>query len=102
MAVRRHSLILFAFAWLPACLAAQGSADVPLGDNAYVYLDALLARGAMRSLSALERPYNVREINRALARAVYRCNDERAAIKKRVNIALGSRIIEEKSYRPYA
>jgi Family of unknown function (DUF6165) len=38
----------------------------------------------------------------ALARAVYRCNDERAAIKKRVNIALGSRIIEEKSYRPYA
>jgi hypothetical protein len=68
VAVRRHSLILFAFAWLPACLAAQGSADVPLGDNAYVYLDALLARGAMRSLSALERPYNVAEINRALSR----------------------------------
>jgi hypothetical protein len=32
-----------------------------------VYLDALLARGAMHSLSALERPYNVAEINRALA-----------------------------------
>ena len=26
----------------------------------------------------------------------------RAAIKKRVNIALGSRIVEEKSYQPYA
>ncbi|HEY6454596.1 MAG TPA: DUF6165 family protein [Steroidobacteraceae bacterium] len=37
-----------------------------------------------------------------LARAVYRHNDERAAIKKRVNIALGSRIVEEKSYQPYA
>ena len=36
-----------------------------------------------------------------LARAVYVLNDERAAIKKRVNTALGSRIIEEKSYKPY-
>jgi hypothetical protein len=36
-----------------------------------------------------------------LARAVYVFNDERAAIKKRVNLALGSRIIEEKSYKPY-
>ncbi len=36
-----------------------------------------------------------------LARAVYLYNDERAAIKKRVNLALGSRIVEEKSYKPY-
>lgn len=36
-----------------------------------------------------------------LARAVYICNDERASIKKRVNLALGSRIVEEKSYKPY-
>jgi hypothetical protein len=36
-----------------------------------------------------------------LARAVYVSNDERAAIKKRVNIRLGSRIVEEKSYQPY-
>jgi hypothetical protein len=36
-----------------------------------------------------------------LARAVYFSNDERAAIKRRINIALGSRIVEEKSYRPY-
>jgi hypothetical protein len=36
-----------------------------------------------------------------LARAVYRRNDERAAIKKRINVALGSRIVEEKSYQPY-
>ena len=36
-----------------------------------------------------------------LARAVYVYNDERSAIKKRVNLALGSRIVEEKSYKPY-
>ena len=36
-----------------------------------------------------------------LARAVYISNDERAAIKKRVNELLGSRIVEEKSYKPY-
>jgi Family of unknown function (DUF6165) len=36
-----------------------------------------------------------------LARAVYLANDERAAIKKRINVRLGSRLIEEKSYAPY-
>ena len=36
-----------------------------------------------------------------LARAVYVSNDERAAIKKRINLALGSMLIEEKSYTPY-
>jgi hypothetical protein len=36
-----------------------------------------------------------------LARAVYVENDERAAIKKRVNLKLGSRIVEEKSYKSY-
>jgi len=36
-----------------------------------------------------------------LARAVYVTNDKRAAIKKRINVALGSRIVEEKSYKPY-
>jgi Family of unknown function (DUF6165) len=36
-----------------------------------------------------------------LARAVYFENDERAAIKRRINTALGSGIVEEKSYRDY-
>lgn len=36
-----------------------------------------------------------------LARAVYFENDERAAIKRRINTTLGSAIIEEKSYRDY-
>jgi Family of unknown function (DUF6165) len=36
-----------------------------------------------------------------LARSVYVANDERAAIKKRLNLQLGSRIVEEKSYKQY-
>jgi len=36
-----------------------------------------------------------------LARSVYIENDERAAIKRRINLALGSTIVEEKSYQPY-
>jgi hypothetical protein len=36
-----------------------------------------------------------------LARAVYHSNDERAEIKKRINTALGSRLVEEKSYQGY-
>jgi hypothetical protein len=36
-----------------------------------------------------------------LARAVYVENDERAAIKRRINLKLGSTIVEEKSYAKY-
>jgi len=37
----------------------------------------------------------------ALARSVYRRNDERAAIKREINDLLGSEIVEEKSYQAY-
>ena len=37
-----------------------------------------------------------------LARSVYRNNDRRAALKRRINELLGSRLVEEKSYAPYA
>lgn len=37
----------------------------------------------------------------ALARSVYRTNDERAAIKRRINELLGSDLQEEKSYAAY-
>ena len=36
-----------------------------------------------------------------LARAVYFENDDRAAIKRRINLALGSTLVEEKSYASY-
>lgn len=37
----------------------------------------------------------------ALARAVYVTNDDRAAVKKAINLHLGSAIVEEKSYADY-
>ena len=52
----------------------------------------------LRDLEA-EKRFDARFIE--LARAVYINNDERAAIKKRINIKLGSALVEEKSYRPY-
>ena len=36
-----------------------------------------------------------------LARAVYHTNDRRAALKREVNVALGSALVEEKSYAAY-
>lgn len=33
-----------------------------------------------------------------LARSVYRLNDRRSALKRQINLALGSPIVEEKSY----
>jgi Family of unknown function (DUF6165) len=37
----------------------------------------------------------------ALARAVYRTNDQRAGLKREINTLLGSALIEEKSYTAY-
>lgn len=36
-----------------------------------------------------------------LARSVYKTNDQRGAIKRQINLVLGSALIEEKSYKPY-
>ena len=36
-----------------------------------------------------------------LARAVYVTNDKRAKVKKDINLAFGSELIEEKSYKDY-
>ncbi|MGI8617815.1 MAG: hypothetical protein ACR2L6_01840, partial [Gemmatimonadaceae bacterium] len=44
----------------------QGSPYVPLDDVAYVYIDALMARGELRQLASLERPYTVAAIRQAL------------------------------------
>lgn len=37
----------------------------------------------------------------ALARAVYLSNDQRSALKRQINVLLGSVIVEEKSYHDY-
>jgi len=49
----------------------------------------------------LEREQRFNETFIALARDVYRTNDERAHIKKQINIKYGSEFVEEKSYQPY-
>ena len=36
-----------------------------------------------------------------LARSVYRLNDERAKLKKTINLALNSELVEEKSYKNF-
>lgn len=37
----------------------------------------------------------------AVARSVYIRNDERADLKRQINVKLGSTLVEEKSYEPY-
>ena len=46
-----------------------------------------------------EKDFSLRFIE--LARSVYRINDERARIKKEINIKYGSDFVEEKSYESY-
>ena len=48
-----------------------------------------------------ERKKDFGEAFVTVARSIYRTNDERAAIKREINSALGSTIIEEKSYADY-
>jgi hypothetical protein len=50
----------------PHALAAQASAYVPLDDVAYTYVNALMARGMLRELSFLERPYTERALRTAV------------------------------------
>jgi len=45
------------------------------------------------------REFDARFID--LARSVYRYNDQRAEVKKQINLLLGSDLIEEKSYAQY-
>jgi hypothetical protein len=52
-------------------------------------------------LRDLERAQDFGDRFVALARSVYRINDERAAVKRRINVKLGSRLLEEKSYADY-
>ena len=82
------------------------------GASAYAKIDVAADVGAL--LAVNERLWviedDIRDKERAqafdaefirLARAVYVENDERAAIKRRINTTLGSSIVEEKSYRQY-
>jgi len=82
--------------------------------SASPYAKADIAADVTALLQVNERLWviedNIRDKERAqefdadfirLARAVYFENDERAAIKRRINSKLGSTIVEEKSYAEY-
>jgi hypothetical protein len=93
----RHELGLLEQTWKDS-----GAAQVDIGDE-----EANLTR-VNEKLWVIED--EIRDEERAkrfgekfieLARAVYFTNDERAAIKKRINTLLGATIVEEKSYQTY-
>lgn len=92
----RHELELLERTWT----AAIGDADVSADERALEAVNARLwvIEDDIRDKEAA-RAFDARFIE--LARAVYVENDERAAIKKRINTRLGSRIVEEKSYKNY-
>jgi hypothetical protein len=52
---------------VPVVAGAQASPYVPLDDVAYVYIDALMARGELRQLQSNERPYTVAAVRQALS-----------------------------------
>lgn len=54
------------------------------------------------AIRAKERDHAFDERFIELARAVYHTNDRRAAIKRAINLKLGSRLVEEKSYQGYS
>ena len=94
----RHELALLEKTWSDV---AEKSADI---SNARSRLKAV-----NESLWEIEDEIRVKESRRTfddefveLARAVYVTNDQRANIKKEINLALGSELVEEKSYQDYS
>ena len=79
----------------------------PVAGNDIVELRAQL-KAVNERLWAIEDDVRLKEKAQAfdadfvrLARSVYFENDERARIKKAINLALGSAYVEEKSYQDY-
>ena len=92
----RLELELLERTWRDAC----GEADLTAEEQALQSVNERLwdIEDRIRDQEAQQR-FDAQFIE--LARSVYIANDERAAVKKRINVALGSRLIEEKSYQPY-
>jgi hypothetical protein len=96
----RHELALLEQTWAAAVPADAASAQLAIEEQALEAINARLwdIEDHIRDEELAQR-FEARFIE--LARSVYICNDERAAIKKRINLALGSALVEEKSYKPY-
>jgi hypothetical protein len=94
----RHELDLLERTWTDA---TRGKADV---SDARARLKAV-----NEELWEIEDDIRVKQSQKTfdekfvgLARSVYVTNDRRANIKKEINLALGSELVEEKSYEDYA
>ena len=83
---------------------------VRLGDVDRARLDALSAELKRVNAKLWDVEDSIRECDARgdfgddfieLARAVYRFNDERARLKKAINLESGSRLVEEKSYKSF-
>jgi hypothetical protein len=87
-----------------ALLRAELAADMPPGLAALRGELAALNRRLWETEDAIRGKEAAQAFDAAfieLARAVYRCNDERSRIKRAINELLGSEIIEEKQYVGY-
>jgi len=87
----------------------QGIAG-PVLDEAHPEIAILTARLKALNGALWDIEDNIRDHERAglfdqafidLARSVYKRNDERGQVKRDINLALGSGLVEEKSYQPY-
>jgi len=93
----RHELALLEQTWREG---GHGGVDIRAEERALQAVNAKLWDieddiRAKESEQAFDREFI------ELARAVYINNDERAALKKKINQKLGSKIVEEKSYKDY-
>lgn len=93
----RRELDLLESVWLAA--VPQGI-DISAEERALMEVNAKLwdVEDRLRAMES-ERYFGDEFVEQA--RAVYFTNDDRAAIKKRINLALGSALVEEKSYQRY-
>jgi hypothetical protein len=90
----RRELELLRATWRASPLAAADVAG-PVGELKRVNEILWDVEDRIRVKEA-ERSFDAEFVE--LARTVYRTNDERAAIKRRLNLALGSELVEEKSF----
>ena len=87
-------------------LSVKMDKDIPSSQN----LDVLISELKLVNEELWRIEDEVRDCERTgdysqrfieLARAVYITNDKRADLKRKINVLLGSKIMEEKSYKPY-
>lgn len=90
------ALVALSFIATPRAASAQASAYVPLDDIAYTYVDALMARGLLRELSALERPFTQVALRTAIDSA--RTREPSAVVSSYLDALYGA--VEKYAVRP--